>query len=160
RPARARTLRTLFSNGRFIEMTDTYDPALADKLIRFETKRAKTKTNGDAHDTRECLRWIDMFTWDRDPIPERKWAIRDRVPLNQAGLFSGEGGTGKSIVELTKDVAHVTGKDWFGSMPETGPAIYICAEDDEDEIHIRLANIASHYGVTFEQLIAGGLHVL
>jgi len=101
-----------------------------------------------------------MSTWDRDPVPERKWAIRDRVPLNQAGLFSGEGGAGKSIVELTKDVAHVTGKDWFGSMPEPGPAIYIGAEDDEDEIHIRLANIASHYGVMFEQLIAGGLHVL
>jgi hypothetical protein len=27
--------------------------------------------------------------------------------LNQAGLFSGEGGTGKSILELTKNVAHV-----------------------------------------------------
>ena len=48
-------------------------------------------------------------------MPERKWAIKDRVPLNQAGLFSGEGGTGKSIIELMKNVAHVTGKDWFGS---------------------------------------------
>jgi RecA-family ATPase len=109
---------------------------------------------------REPLRWLDMSNWDREPIPERKWAIRDRVPLNQAGLFSGEGGAGKSIIELTKDVAHVTGKDWLGSLPELGPAFYIGAEDDKDEIHIRLANIANHYGVTFEQLIAGGLHVL
>ena len=59
-----------------------------------------------------------------------------------------------------KNVAHVTGKDWLGSMPEPGPAIYIGAEDDEDEIHIRLANIAEHYGVTFGELIDGGLHVL
>jgi RecA-family ATPase len=44
------------------------------------------------------------------------------VPLNQAGLFSGEGGTGKSIIELMKNVVHVTGKDWLGSMPELGPA--------------------------------------
>jgi hypothetical protein len=43
------------------------------------------------------------------PVPERKWAIFDRVPLNQAGLFSGEGGAGKSIIELTKNVAHVAG---------------------------------------------------
>ena len=43
-------------------------------------------------------------------MPERQWAIKDRVPLNQAGLFSGEGGTGKSIIELMKNVAHVTGK--------------------------------------------------
>ena len=82
------------------------------------------------------------------------------MPLNQAGLFSGEGGTGKSIIELMKNVAHVAGKDWLGSMPEPGPAFYLGAEDDEDEIHIRLAAIAKHYGVTFKELIDGGLHVL
>jgi RecA-family ATPase len=108
----------------------------------------------------EPLQWLDMAAWDHKPIPERKWAIRDRVPLNQAGLFSGEGGTGKSIIELTKNIAHVTGKDWLGSMPEPGPAFYIGAEDDADEIHIRLAAIAKHYGVTFKDLIDGGLHVL
>jgi hypothetical protein len=117
------------------------------------------KSNGQGQPS-QPLPWLDMSSWDQEPIPERKWAIRDRVPLKQAGLFSGEGGAGKSIVELTKDVAHVTGKDWFGSMPEPGPAMYVGAEDDEIEIHIRLANIAGHYGVTFEQLIAGGLHVL
>ena len=71
-----------------------------------------------------------MSNWDNEPRPERKWAILNRVPLNQAGLFSGEGGTGKSIIELMKDVAHVAGKDWLGSMPEQGPAFYIGAEDD------------------------------
>lgn len=108
----------------------------------------------------EPLKWLDMFGWDHNPIPERKWAIRDRVPLRQAGLFSGEGGTGKSIIELQKNVAHVTGKDWLGSMPEQGPTIYIGAEDDADELHIRLAAIAKHYGVTFAELVEGGLHVL
>jgi RecA-family ATPase len=93
-------------------------------------------------------------------VPERKWAIKDRVPLNQAGLVSGEGGTGKSIIELTKDVAHVAGKDWFGSLPEPGPAFYVGAEEEEDELHRRLAAIASHYGLTFNDLIKGGLRVL
>jgi RecA-family ATPase len=106
------------------------------------------------------LKWIDMSAWDREPAPQRKWAILDRVPANQAGLFSGEGGTGKSIVELQKAVAHVMGTDWLGSMPEPGPAFYIGAEDDEDEIHIRLANIANHYGVTFKELVDNGLHVM
>jgi RecA-family ATPase len=106
------------------------------------------------------LQWLDMSGWDSEPVPQRKWAIRDRVPLNQAGLFSGEGGTGKSIIELMKNVAHVAGKDWLGSMPEPGPAIYLGAEDDKDEIHIRLAAIAKHYGVSFKELIDNGLHVL
>jgi RecA-family ATPase len=111
-------------------------------------------------DQQQTLDWLDMSKWDSEPIPDRKWAIRDRVPLHQAGLFSGEGGTGKSIIELMKDVAHVAGKDWLGSIPEPGPAIYLGAEDDKDEIHIRLAAIAKHYGVTFRELVEAGLHVL
>src|SRR6516164_3507747 len=106
------------------------------------------------------LSFLDMSNWDHEPMPERKWAISNRVPLNQAGLFSGEGGTGKSIIEMMKDVAHVAGKDWLGSLPELGPAFYLGAKDDTDELHIRLATIAKHYQVTFKQLIAGGLHVL
>ena len=98
------------------------------------------------------LYWLDMSHWDKEPVPIRKWAIRDRVPLNQAGLFSGEGGTGKSIIELTKNVAHVCGRDWFGSLPEPGPAFYIGAEDDKDELHIRLAAITNHYGVAFKDI--------
>jgi RecA-family ATPase len=108
----------------------------------------------------EPLQFLDMWAWDHQSIPERKWAIRDRVPLEQAGLFSGEGGTGKSIIELMKNVAHVAGKDWLGSNPELGPAIYIGAEDSADEIHIRLAAITKHYDVTFRELVEGGLHVL
>jgi RecA-family ATPase len=116
--------------------------------------------NADATDKSPPVQWLDMSKWDGEPVPERKWAIGDRVPLNQAGLFSGEGGTGKSIIELQKDVAHVTSKNWLGSMPEPGPAIYVGAEDDKDELHIRLAAIAAHYNITFRELIDGGLHVL
>jgi RecA-family ATPase len=108
----------------------------------------------------ESLQWLNMSAWDTAAIPERKWAIRDRVPLKQAGLFSGEGGTGKSILELMKNVAHVAAKDWLGSMPEPGPAFYLGAEDDEEEIHIRLAAIAKHYDTTFKDLTDGGLRIL
>jgi RecA-family ATPase len=136
----------------------------AKKLIEFDEAEI-TESPGEvvpfpATATATAIRWVDMSKWDSEPVPERKWAIKDRVPLNQAGLFSGEGGAGKSIIELMKNVAHVTGKDWLGSLPEPGPAIYIGAEDDENEIHIRLAAIAAHYGVTFKELTRGGLHVV
>jgi RecA-family ATPase len=116
------------------------------------------KPNGSASNV--PLPWLDMSNWDNEPCPEREWTIRDRVPVEQAGLFSGEGGTGKSIIELMKDVAHVAGKDWFGSLPEPGPAFYIGAEDSEKEFHIRLHAIAKHYGTTFKELITGGFHLL
>jgi len=103
----------------------------------------------------KLIEWLDMSNWDSEPVPERKWAIKDRVPLNQAGLFSGEGGAGKSIIELMKDVAHVVGRDWLGSLPEIGPAFYIGAEDDKDELHIRLAAIAKHHETTFDQTNRG-----
>src|SRR5262249_6644656 len=44
-------------------------------------------------------------------------------------------------------------------LPEPGPAIYVGTEDEEDELHRRLAAIANHYGVSFKQLIEDGLHV-
>jgi hypothetical protein len=100
-----------------------------DAQAPLETNNYSESESIDAAPPPEPLQWLDMSAWDHKPIPERKWAIRDRVPLNQAGLFSGEGGTGKSIIELTKNIAHVTGKDWLGSMPEPGPAFYIGAED-------------------------------
>jgi RecA-family ATPase len=106
------------------------------------------------------LKWVDMSDWDRVPVPGRDWAIRDRAARRQAGLSSGEGGAGKSLIELQKNVAHVAGRDWLHSLPEQGPAFYIGAEDEEDEIHRRLVPITKHYGVTFEELVAGGLRVL
>ena len=135
-----------------------YDPSTAgDHPTHFvEVGAPKEKLNGAkilnhpaAQSKALPIKWLDMSNWDTELVPQRQWAIKDRVPLNQAGLFSGEGGTGKSIIELMKNVAHVTGKDWLGSLPEPGPAFYIGAEDDKNEIHIRLAAIASHYGVTF-----------
>ena len=106
------------------------------------------------------LQWLDMSTWDNEPIPQRDWVIPNRVPAEQVGLFSGEGGAGKSIIELTKDVAHVAGKDWFGSLPDVGPAIYIGTEDSEKELHIRLAMIARHFNLSFQGLVNDGLKVL
>jgi hypothetical protein len=130
------------------------------RVFNFELEDEKLQRNDGPSVAPDALDWIDMSNWDNEPLPERKWAIRDCVPLHQAGLLSGEGGTGKSILELTKNVAHVTGKEWLGLLPEPGPTIYVGAEDSKDEIHIRLAAIAKHYGASFKELVDGGLHIL
>ena len=106
------------------------------------------------------LPFINMSTWDADPVPQRQWAVQDRIPLKQTYLFTGNGAVGKSLVDLQRAVAHVLGKPWLGMPVRQGPAIYIGAEDDADELHIRLAAILDHYEATFAAVIAGGLNLL
>jgi len=155
-------IRNIFQELGEQPMKDLYKPvrdakpeAVIDNPVHFDSS-----PNTQPEPPLPSLQWLDISNWDNVPTPERQWAIRDRVPLNQVGLFSGEGGTGKSLIEIAKDVAHVAAKDWLGSMPEPGPAFYLGAEDEADEIHIRLSCVAKHYGVTFKELFEGGLHVL
>jgi RecA-family ATPase len=106
------------------------------------------------------LPFIDMSNWDNEPVPEQKWAVFDRIPLGQTALFTGEGGYGKSTILEHLCAAHALGRDWLGSLPEPGPAIFLEAEDGEKPIHRRLAAIARLYGVTFQEMIEGGLHLV
>jgi RecA-family ATPase len=111
-------------------------------------------------DSAEPLCFIDMTRWDAEPAPVRLWSVRERIPLRQPALFSGAGAIGKTLLALQLSAAHALGRDWIGMLPEPGPAIYFGAEDDADEIHRRVGDIAAHYRVTFADLIAGGLHLL
>jgi 5S rRNA maturation endonuclease (ribonuclease M5) len=91
------------------------------------------------------LVFIDFTAWRNQPVPERSWVVRDRIPLNNVTLFSGEGAVGKTIVSLQLAVATVLGRDWLKALPEPGPVIAVCCEDDTDELHRRLDAILRHY---------------
>jgi RecA-family ATPase len=106
------------------------------------------------------LPFINMANWDNEPVPEQEWAVLDRIPIGQTSLFTGEGGYGKSTVQLHLCAAHALGLGWLNTLPEPGPSIFFEAEDGEKTIHRRLAAIATHYGVIFEDMIRGGLHVV
>ena len=106
------------------------------------------------------LSFINMSRWDFDPVPEQEWAVLDRIPLGQTALFTGEGGYGKSTIQLHLCAAHSLSRGWLDTVPEPGPAIFFEAEDGEKTIHRRLAAIATHYEVTFEEMIRGGLHLI
>ena len=106
------------------------------------------------------LPFINMSKWDNEPVPQQQWAVPDRIPLEQTTLFTGEGGYGKSTILEHLCAAHALGRDWLGSLPEFGPAIFLEAEDGEKPIHRRLASIAKLYSVTFQEMIEGGLHLV
>jgi RecA-family ATPase len=116
---------------------------------------------GEDHHEPPPLPWIDMSNWDNEPVPQPEWAVLNRIPLRQCALFTGEGAAGKSTIELHRAAAHVLGRDWLGTMPKQGPALYIDAEDGAEIIHHRLDAIRRHYdGVTYADLVKNGLHTL
>jgi RecA-family ATPase len=104
------------------------------------------------------LPYVNMTAWDSEPVPEPEWTVLNRKPRQQVPLFSGLGG--KSTLELQCSAAHVLGREWLGTMPEQGPAIFIDAEDATKVLHRRLAAITKHYGVTFADLIKDSLHLI
>ena len=73
-------------------------------------------------------------------------------------LLSGDGGVGKTILALHLSVAIVLGRDWIGTLPEPGPVLAICCEDEEPELHRRLARIVQHCGGSFADW--GALHLI
>jgi RecA-family ATPase len=105
------------------------------------------------------LPFIDFSNWDSEPAPPRQWAVDDRIPLNQTTLFSGEGAAGKSSLQLQLSFAHVLMKEWLGVVPMPGPALFVDAEDNADELHRRGNQILAHYGATWSD-VRGGLHLM
>jgi RecA-family ATPase len=85
--------------------------------------------------------------------------VDNRIPMYQPHLTTGHGAIGKSLLELTRAVAHVLGKPWLGMVVRQGPVIYLGAEDEADELHRRLEAILRYYGATFNDIV-GGLHLL
>jgi RecA-family ATPase len=43
---------------------------------------------------------------------------------------------------------------------QNGPVIFLSAEEDEEEMHRRFADIAEQLGVSYQALIDGGLHLI
>jgi RecA-family ATPase len=128
-----------------------------------DSTEAKTETNianppEEAPAAPDPLIFIDLTRWQDQPVPERPWAVRDRIPLNNVTLFSGEGAIGKTILSLQLAVATVLGRDWLKALPEPGPVVAVCCEDDPDELHRRLDAILRHYQASFADL--AGLHLI
>src|SRR5262245_6258031 len=102
------------------------------------------------------LPYVDLTL---DLVP-REWSVLNRIPMFNVSLVSGEGGTGKSLLMMQLAAATVLGKDWIGTVPETGPVFYVSCEEDDDEMRRRMEDVAMHYGSSRAKLKERGLHVL
>lgn len=89
---------------------------------------------------------------DGQPIPARHWIVDGLIPSGTVTLLGGDGGTGKSLIALQLACSMALGKSWLGTSTHGGQAIYISAEDDEAELHRRIADICQAEGVTPAEL--------
>jgi RecA-family ATPase len=106
----------------------------------------------------EGVNVVNILAWQDAAVPEREWALPNRIPLRHVTLFSGEGAAGKSLLALMLAAATALGREWLGAAPQQGNALFIDAEDEPDELHRRLTNILAYYGAGFAD-VAGKLHI-
>ena len=166
-------LPDLLEKGDVSDWLDT-DPRRAEKLVAlcFDTSEwtpgeTDSTTDNAAEGTKDetkppsgpPLPFINIAAWHDVPVPERKWVVRDRVPLAAVTLMSGEGGVGKTILALHLAVATALGRDWLHALPEPGAVLVACCEDDGDELHRRLDRIIEHCNASFEEL-GRSMHLL
>lgn len=101
---------------------------------------------------RNVLRTISAAKLAGVSVPPRAWHVPDLIPAGNVTLLSGDGGTGKSQVALQLAAAGAMGEAWLGLNASAGPALFLSAEDDLDELHRRLACIMDSYDRPFEDV--------
>jgi RecA-family ATPase len=102
----------------------------------------------------DVLPVLDPADWQGKDLPPRRWIVGDWIPEGAVTLLSGDGGTGKSLVALQLAVAVAVGRPWLGLNTASGPSLVLACEDQPDELHRRLFDIASAEGVTLGELSA------
>ena len=86
------------------------------------------------------------------PIPSREWHVEGLIPGRTVTSLSGDGGTGKSLLALQLAVSTALGASWIGRDVKPGPVLFLSAEDDDDELYLRLADILDAEGAGFDRL--------
>lgn len=87
------------------------------------------------------------------PAPEMDWAVPGFLPAGRAAALIGPGGVSKSMLALQACIAVATGNPFLGRFPcKPGGALYLSAEDGEEELHRRLVRLAPALGADLKAL--------
>jgi RecA-family ATPase len=97
--------------------------------------------------------FVTPLEWPNEPPPEITWVARQRIPRGDVSTLDGDGGSGKTMagLQLAASVARAA-PDWFGMEIDRGPAVFLSAEEPEDEIRRRVDRIARRQGFELSSL--------
>ncbi|SRR5579883_167007 len=129
-------------------MSDGLEPWGEPGRRRSATSHHPVIVNGRPADL-QPLQTLDLARWQGEAVPERRWIVPDMVPEDECTLLSGDGGEGKTLLQLQLAVACVLGRPWLGRTVRKCRVAAVFCEDNSTEIHIRLSDILRHYGATF-----------
>ncbi|GFR11886.1 hypothetical protein TNCT_218121 [Trichonephila clavata] len=87
---------------------------------------------------------IDTTAWT-NTAPERKWIIKDWLPVGSVTALYGDGGVGKSLLAQQLMTAAAAGKPWLGIDLEQIKTYGVFCEDDEEELWRRQCAINEFY---------------
>ena len=90
-------------------------------------------------------------------MPDREWLAQGLVPMHTVTGLSGDGGTGKSLIALQLAFAVATASKWLNLNVLSGSSLLISAEDDLDELHRRISDVAAANVTDLSDL--GNLHL-
>ena len=107
--------------------------------------------------------WLQLSDFLGTPAPEREWIIQDWLPAGYSSptLFTGAGGTGKSLLALQLALAVSTGGDWVGLpvVRQMDTTLVMC-EDSKDELHRRIESLAKADQYAFTELEKAGVYMM
>lgn len=100
----------------------------------------------------EPLEVIDPVSLQGVTVPERRWLLKEWIPLRAVTVLSGDGGTGKSLLALQLATACATGRRFLRLDVMRCKALVIACEDERDELHRRQARINESFGIDMADL--------
>ena len=85
-------------------------------------------------------------------VPVRQFLVDGVIPHVNVTNLSGDGGLGKTILALMLGTSLSSRAPWLGFDTMQGPFLYFGAEDDDDELHIRLDQMRVELGLSWGDL--------
>jgi RecA-family ATPase len=121
---------------------------------RSRSRQSDHNARSEDTESTEPVRPLETFSaaeFEGVEPPPRRWLVKDRIPIGAVTLLAGDGAAGKTTIALQLCVA-VAGKlsGWLnGLVEEFGPALFLTAEEDKNEVHYRLGAIVKHHSVSY-----------